>query len=95
MPLFFMLSAISASFSLNNRKKRQYIHERFKRLIIPLLFGSFIIIAPVQVWIERVNHGQFSGSFIEFYPFYFDGFYAFGVAINTRQASSMAERKPA
>lgn len=78
MPLFFMLSAISASFSLNNRKKRQYILERFKRLIIPLLFGSFIIIAPVQVWIERVNHGQFSGSFMEFYPRYFDGFYAFG-----------------
>jgi peptidoglycan/LPS O-acetylase OafA/YrhL len=78
MPLFFMLSAISAYFALNYRESKPYIHERFKRLIIPLLFGSFIIIAPVQVWIERVTHGQFSGSFIEFYPLYFSGFYAFG-----------------
>jgi hypothetical protein len=32
----------------------------------------------VQVWIERVSHAQFDGSFIEFYPHYFKGFYAFG-----------------
>jgi hypothetical protein len=25
-----------------------------------------------------VSHSQFAGSFIEFYPHYFDGFYAFG-----------------
>ena len=37
-----------------------------------------MILVPVQVYIERTTHGQFSGSFIEFYPHYFDGFYAFG-----------------
>jgi surface polysaccharide O-acyltransferase-like enzyme len=30
------------------------------------------------VWIERVSHGDFSGSLLEFWPHYFDGWYAFG-----------------
>jgi len=78
MPLFFLLSAISSFYALSFRDSRQYIKERFNRLIIPLVFGIFIVIAPIQVWIERVSRGQFKGSFIEFYPHYFDGFYGFG-----------------
>jgi len=38
----------------------------------------FVLLIPVQVWIERVSHAQFDGTFIEFYPHYFEGFYAFG-----------------
>ena len=78
MPLFFMISAISSYYSLTKRSPQQYILERFKRLIIPLIFGTLVIIVPVQVYIERVSHGQFSSSFIDFYPHYFDGLYAFG-----------------
>lgn len=78
MPLFFMISAMSSYYSLTKRSPKQYISERFKRLIVPLIFGIFVIIVPVQVYIERVSHGQFSGSFIDFYPHYFDGLYAVG-----------------
>lgn len=78
MPLFFMISAMSSYYSLTKRAPKQYILERFKRLIIPLIFGTFVIIVPVQVYIERASHGQFSGSFIDFYPHYFDGLYALG-----------------
>ena len=78
MPLFFMISAMSSYYSLTKRSPKQYITERFKRLIVPLIFGIFVIIVPVQVYIERVSHGQFSGSFIDFYPHYFDGLYAVG-----------------
>lgn len=78
MPLFFMISAMSSYYSLTKRSPKQYILERFKRLIIPLIFGTFVIIVPVQVYIEHASHGQFSGSFIDFYPHYFDGFYALG-----------------
>ncbi len=77
MPLFFVLSAHSAYYSLSHRNDRQYISERFFRLIIPLLFGIFVLIPP-QVYIERVSHSQFVGSFIDFFPHYFDGFYGFG-----------------
>jgi len=78
MPLFFMISAISSYYSLTRRSPKQYILERFKRLIIPFIFGTFVFIVPVQVYIERASHGQFEGSFIDFYPHYFDGLYALG-----------------
>jgi hypothetical protein len=50
--------------------------------LVPLIFGILVLIPP-QVYVESVS-GQsetvpaFAGSFIEFYPHYFDGFYAFG-----------------
>lgn len=78
MPLFFMISAMSSYYSLTKRFPKQYILERFKRLIVPFIFGTFVIIVPVQVYIERASHGHFEGSFIDFYPYYFDGLYALG-----------------
>jgi len=77
MPLFFILSAISANYALDHRNNQQYIKERFKRLVIPLVFGIFILVPP-QIFIERVSHSQFTGSFVQFYPHYFDGLYGFG-----------------
>jgi surface polysaccharide O-acyltransferase-like enzyme len=77
MPIFFVLSGMSSRFALNFRSASQYLTERFKRLVIPLVFGIFILIPP-QVYIERFTNGQFSGSFFQFYPQYFDGWYGFG-----------------
>ena len=77
MPLFFILSGISSNYSLKFRKAGEYVRGRFKRLMIPLIFGIFVLIPP-QVYFERISHSQFKGSFIQFFPHYFDGFYAFG-----------------
>ena len=77
MPLFFILSGISTYYALSFRKTGQFIRSRFTRLLVPFIFGTFVLIPP-QVYIERVSHHQFNGSFFEFYPHYFDGFYAFG-----------------
>lgn len=77
MPIFFVLSGQSSRFALNFRSAGQFLGERFKRLVIPLVFGIFILVPP-QVYIERFTGGQFSGSFFRFYPHYFDGFYGFG-----------------
>jgi glucan biosynthesis protein C len=78
MPLFFILSGMSSYYSLKSRTSGRYIGNRFQRLVIPLIFGTFVLLIPVQVWIERVSHAQFDGTFIEFYPHYFEGFYGFG-----------------
>ncbi len=77
MPIFFVLSGQSTWFALRFRSTGQYIGERFKRLLVPLVFGIFVLIPP-QVYIELVSHGRFKGSFFRFYPHYFDGFYGFG-----------------
>ncbi len=76
MPLFFVISGISSRLALARRRSGQYVSERFKRLFIPLVFGIFVLIPP-QVYIERVTKAGFSGSFLDFLPRYFDGFYAF------------------
>jgi surface polysaccharide O-acyltransferase-like enzyme len=82
MPLFFILSGASAYYALSVRRSGSYLRERIPRLLVPLIFGILALIPP-QVYIESVS-GQsetvppFAGSFIEFYPHYFDGFYAFG-----------------
>ena len=77
MPLFFLLSGASAHCSLRTRKDKDYIAERFKRLIVPLCFGVLFIV-PLQVYLERFNTGDFNGSFLYFYFYFFDGFYPKG-----------------
>nr|HMQ56208.1 acyltransferase family protein [Anaerolineae bacterium] len=82
MPLFFILSGGSIYYALVSRRSGAFIRERMTRLLPPLIFGILVLIPP-QVYIESVS-GQsdtvppFAGSFLEFYPHYFDGFYAFG-----------------
>lgn len=78
MPLFFVLSGTSSYYSLKSRTSGRYIRNRFQRLVIPFILGTFVVLIPIQVWIERVSHSQFEGSFLQFYPHYFEGFYAFG-----------------
>jgi surface polysaccharide O-acyltransferase-like enzyme len=77
MPLFFMLSAIAIYFALQRRTGREFMRERVNRLLIPLVFGIFTHVM-LQVYIERFTHGDFSGTFWQFIPHYFDGWYGFG-----------------
>ncbi|RHW32390.1 acyltransferase [Lysinibacillus yapensis] len=74
MPIFFAISGMNTIHSLRKRSSLQFIKERLKRLGLPLLFGIFIL-SPPQVYIERVTNLGFSGSFLEFIPYYFDGLY--------------------
>lgn len=77
MPLFFMLSAYAIYYALKKRTGAEFMRERVSRLLVPLVFGIFTHII-VQVYIERVTHGQFTGSFWQFLPQYFNGWYGFG-----------------
>ena len=77
MPLFFVLSGISSYYALNYISGKKYLGARVKRLVVPLVFGALTHVS-LQVYIERLTGGEFTGSFFAFYPHYFDGFYAFG-----------------
>ncbi|MBW2409783.1 MAG: acyltransferase family protein [Deltaproteobacteria bacterium] len=77
MPLFFILSGISTFYMLSYRNTGAFIKSRFTRLLVPFIFGT-LLLAPPQVYIERITEHEFTGSYLEFYPHYFDGFYAFG-----------------
>lgn len=77
MPLLFLVSGAAAFYALRSRDARAFITDRAARLLVPFLVGVFTHIA-VQVYLERLSFGQFAGSFLAFYPHYFDGFYGFG-----------------
>src|ERR1019366_4978477 len=63
MPLFFVLSGIGTYCSLKQQSLGEFVIARTKRLLIPLVFGTFVVIAPLQVYLERLSHGQFRASF--------------------------------
>lgn len=74
MPLFFIISGIGTHYALQRRPNGAFIKERLLRLGVPVLVGA-LLLSPHQVWIERLTKGQFSGSFLQFLPHYFDGLY--------------------
>ena len=77
MPLFFFIAGAAVYYALQFRSARQFIRERGLRLMIPLIFGIFVL-APPQVYLERLANSQFVGTYLQFYPHYFDGVYGFG-----------------
>jgi len=71
MPLFFLIAGAGTYYSLKSRRARQFIQERSLRLLIPLIFGMFVIVVP-QAYFEAVSHGeQLAGyNFFQIYGLY-------------------------
>jgi surface polysaccharide O-acyltransferase-like enzyme len=69
MPLFFLLSGAATWFVLDKKSSRHYMLGRFKRLIIPFIFGVILFIPP-QKYLEAIFNQTFAGSFFYFLPFY-------------------------
>ena len=70
MPLFFVLAGAGTRFSLGFRTPGQYVKERFKRLLIPFIFGLLVLIPP-QDYCEQVTHAAYQGTYFQFYPIFF------------------------
>ena len=78
MPLFFILSGAAVYYSLKSRTAGQFVQERTTRILAPLVGIGIFILGPVQIYLERLTHGEFTGNLFQFYPHYFDGLYGFG-----------------
>jgi len=77
MPLLFALAGMATWFALQFRSPGQYAKERLKRLLVPLVFGTLVIVPP-QMYYQRLSEGRFQGSYLSFYPHFFDGVYPQG-----------------
>jgi hypothetical protein len=75
MPLFFIISGASLFYAIGKSEgwHRFYV-DKFLRLMMPVLVGA-VTFSILQVYLERLTHGQFSGSFVSFVPEYFNGVY--------------------
>ena len=75
MPLFFIISGASLFYAIGKSGGwPKFYVDKFLRLMIPVLLAS-VTHSALQVYLERLTHGQFSGSFFSFLPRYFDGVY--------------------
>ena len=75
MPLFFIISGASLFYAMGKfRDWSRFYIDKFLRLMIPVLVAS-VTHSALQVYLERLTHGQFSGSFFSFLPEYFKGVY--------------------
>ena len=75
LPLLFIISGMGVFFAINSRKSFSFINERSTRLMLPLIFGMFVIIPP-QIYFERLtqnvhynNYFQFWGTVFEMVPY--------------------------
>ena len=76
MPAIFMVSGASLFFAMSGSNGK-FVKDKVLRLLVPLVVGAFTHVA-VQVYLERVSHHQFTGTFFEFLPRYFNGLYTSG-----------------
>lgn len=78
MPLVFVVSGVSILFAIGKGGFGKFLKDKTLRLFLPLAVGACTHIS-FQVYLERLSHGQFSGSYFAFLPHYFfDGFYVDG-----------------
>jgi len=78
LPILFVISGMGTYYALSKRSITKFSWERIKRLGIPLIFGMLIIVPP-QVYFERLDKGQFLGSYWKFFTtIAHDGIYPVG-----------------
>ncbi|NTU64159.1 MAG: acyltransferase [Chloroflexi bacterium] len=77
MPLIFVISGASLFYAVGKGSAGKFVKDKTLRLLVPLLVGAFTH-ASLQVYLERLTHGQFSGTYFQFLPQYFNGFYEGG-----------------
>ncbi|MDR2948474.1 MAG: acyltransferase family protein [Prevotella sp.] len=67
LSLLFIISGMGTYYALMKRNSTQFAIERLKRLFIPFILGMIFIVPP-QVYFERLDKGQFSGSYFDYWP---------------------------
>ena len=72
MPLLLFISGAGTYMALGKRTTAQYARERFTRLVIPLVFGMFVIVPP-QIYFEHFDkydsYADFYRTVFEFVPY--------------------------
>ena len=67
LSLLFVISGMGTFFNISKKTGGEFAKERFKRLFIPLVTGMIFIVPPM-VYIQRLDAGQFTGNYFDFWP---------------------------
>ncbi|MCE3261006.1 MAG: hypothetical protein K0R43_85 [Pseudoduganella sp.] len=76
MSLLFLIGGAAAACLLEKLGGKGLARERSKRLLLPLLFGMFVIVPP-QAYFEVVADVAYQGSYLDFMRLYVSGYGGF------------------
>jgi hypothetical protein len=71
MPLIFLISGITAWYSLRKRNTAEFLRNRIRRLLIPFAAGLLLVVPP-QVYYGLKADPTYHESYLQFYPRFFD-----------------------
>lgn len=70
MPLLFVLAGMSARYALKKRTKKEFVIQRFNKLLVPFI-GGLIFHVPFQTLYARKYFEAYEGSFWDNWKFFF------------------------
>ena len=73
LSLLFLVSGVAASFMLDKFGATRFMRQRSVRLLVPLVFGMFVIVPP-QAYFEVVEKVAYQGSYADFMRLYVTGY---------------------
>jgi glucan biosynthesis protein C len=73
LSLLFLISGVAASFMLAKVGAASFMRQRSVRLLVPLVFGMFVIVPP-QAYFEVVEKVAYQGGYGEFMRLYVTGY---------------------
>jgi surface polysaccharide O-acyltransferase-like enzyme len=76
MSLLFLVSGVAAAFLLDKLGAVKFVKQRSFRLLLPLVFGMFVIVPP-QAYFEVVEKVAYSGSYSDFMQLYVRAYHGF------------------
>jgi glucans biosynthesis protein C len=72
MPLLLFISGAGTYMALGKRTVGEFRKERYSRLLVPLIFGMFVVVPP-QIYYERIsqysNYWEFYKTVFQFKPY--------------------------
>jgi glucans biosynthesis protein C len=77
LPLLTLVAGASMWYAAQGRPLGAFTRSRVLRLLPPLVAGTLILVPP-QVYLRRIYRGEFDGTFVQFYPRFFDGIFPDG-----------------
>lgn len=73
LSLLFLISGVASSFMLAKIGAGRWMRQRSVRLLVPLVFGMFVIVPP-QAYFEVVEKVAYQGSYAQFLRLYVTGY---------------------
>lgn len=78
LSLLFFISGVASAFMLEKISTGKFLRSRSLRLLLPLIFGMFIVVPP-QAYLEVVEKLTYAGSYSEFMQLYLHHYRGFKI----------------